>query len=290
MTEEMQYKFPFQTLDEMVDIAQNMCDIVEERNLYLSDDGGYTHYLLEDRFALQGVHTGKVYGITSPRYELCQHEEVAMSAATVINEQYRGLEVVGVVDIREPNITFHLRFPDYIIDDPTNSGGIEVGAVVRHGVDGRSGLRGGARFSRVICTNGMELNALKDAQFSLPHMGGFYKRMAKTIEVLTQSVELRDRVARLVDSALEDEYEYFTREDLLHTLTGMLGSPRLAQHVIDAGETNARKFNRYDLYRDVTYVLEHKDFSPATREGYDRKAEKLLVGEVEIVRAPEIEA
>jgi len=290
MMEEQQYKFPFQTLDEMVDIAQNMCEIVEERTLYLSENDGITHYPLEDKYAIQGVHTGKVYGITSSRYELCQHEEVAMSVATIINEQYKGLEVVGVIDIREPNIAIHMRFPDYIIDDPTNSQGIEVGAVVRHGVDGRSGLRGGARFSRVICTNGMELNALRNARFSLPHMGGFYQRMAKTISVLTQSVELRDRVSRLVESALEDEYEYFTREDLIHTLTGILGSPRLATYVVETGEANSRKFNRYDLYRDVTYVLEHKDFSPATREGYDRKAEKLLVGGVEIVRAPEIEA
>lgn len=271
-------KFGFTSLGEMVDIIQYRAETVDQRSVYTSGSDGVL-FEIPKKLALVGGKTDTVYGIPSDKYELGQHEEVAIAAATMMQDNFAGLRVEGFVELSEPRMDISMKFPDYVIDDGTSSRGIEVGAFIQHSIDGKSGLVGGAKFYRVICTNGMMLqSSIPEANFSVKHLGGFYQKMNVAVKKLTESIEIRERIARLVESAIAEKYVYFTREDLVHTLHGILGSKRLATEIVEKAELNPYAFTRYDLYKDVTKVLEHGDTPMMASTKYSSAAEMILQG------------
>jgi len=282
--------YRFHDLDEMVDVVTDFGGIAEVAPLFMLPQMNMYTVELKNKFALYRQSDQEFYGFATDKYVLAQHFEVANAARQAIQSDYPDLFVEGFVKFHGSKMRINFTFPEYVIDDETTGKGIEVGAFLNHSIDGKSGLNGGARFYRVICTNGMMLkSSIPEAEFSIKHLGEFKKNLKSTIGVLTNAVGIHERITRLVESAIEDQYTHFTESELHATLSGILGSKRLASRIVDIAKTNPAQFTRYDLYKDITDYVEHNSKSLPISEKYDRIAEKLLIGDIPVV-VPEITA
>lgn len=284
----MQSKYPFDGLVELEDLGTQVLEgVVSHPAYYEFSEGVFME--IENREALIGERTGTSYAVVSDKYKAANHSHVIGSVIDTINQNFPGLRVEGQIVTDGNVMKLNMSFPDYAIDDNTTNG-IQFGAFVNHRYDGRGALRGGIRMTRVICTNGMTMFAnMKDGSFSIPHLSGFHGKMKNTIHLVTASIEMRERIELLVNSAIEDQYQHFTRDDLIYTISGIVGGQRVAKRIIEAAELNPTAFTRYDLYNEITRYAEHQPMSVNVAERLDVASEKVLSGAIPILHAPVLE-
>jgi hypothetical protein len=282
---EVSSSYPFDGLEGLKDIGNNVLEGIVSYPIYYEDVPEYFTEI-ENRFALIGERTATCYSVVSDKFTEANHSDVINSAIDMLDEKYPNLEVVGEAKTDGNTCRIQMRFPEYTIDDDTSKG-IEMGAFINHRYDGRGALKGGVMMTRVVCTNGMmAFKAVPEGAFSIAHLSGFHAKLDKTIGLITQGIEVHDRVELLIGSAIDDRYEYFTRDDLVFTLAGILGGERVAKRVIAQAELNVSDFSRYDLYNEITRFAQHQPLSIGQIEKLDGAGEKMLVGDVPIVHAP----
>ncbi len=275
--------YKFEGLGEMVDIVRADVELVDEKPLFILPEGSEEVHPLARRNALIGQRSQQFFGYATDQYQLVQHYEVAEMVSGFITEHFPNLHIKGTIKTTGPKMRLNFMFPDHTFDDNTSQG-IYPGAFVNHSIDGRGSLAGGARFYKVICTNGMMFKTvIPEASFSVKHIGDFEEKVKKSFGLLTSGIEIIQRIETLIGIAVEDRYRHFTRDGVFEVLQRITGSKRLAKYIIEVGELNPENFTRYELYNDITRYFEHNSRSINHGEKYDIIAEKLLTGEIPVM-------